>query len=389
MTGSPDKIRIALVHDWLTGMRGGEKCLEALCELYPEAALFTLIHNPGSVSPVIEGMEIHTSFVHKIPFAARHYRNLLPLFPAAIERFDMRGYDLVISSSHCVAKGAVPGPGSLHVCYCHTPMRYIWSMYDAYFGPGRGGRLASAVMPQLAKRLRRWDISSNTRVNRFVANSENVAGRIRKFYGREAVVIHPPVDTASTRLSAKSDGYYLIVSAFAPYKRIDLAIQAFNELGRKLVIVGTGQDEKPLKSMAGPEIEFAGWADARTLDSLYAGCRALIFPGEEDFGIVPLEAQCYGKPVIAYGAGGVLETVKGAWPDQGAEQGRPTGVFFRKQTAQDLKQAVLFSESMDFDPAQIRENALRFDKNVFKDKMRLFIQKSLEKGEDDVRSGQA
>ncbi|MBN1893629.1 glycosyltransferase [bacterium] len=366
-------------------MRGGEKCLEALCELYPGATLFTLIHNRGSVSPVIESMDIRTSFVQKIPFAARHYRNLLPLFPSAIERLDMRGYDLVISSSHCVAKGVIPRPSALHLCYCHTPMRYIWSMYDAYFGPGRSSGIAAMVMPDLAKRLRRWDVASSGRVNYFIANSENVHGRIRRYYNRDAAVIHPPVDTAVTRLSVRSDGYYLIVSAFAPYKRIDLAVRAFNELGRKLVIVGTGQDEKSLKSIAGPKIEFIGWADSRTLDSLYSGCRALIFPGEEDFGIVPVEAQCYGKPVIAYGAGGVLETVKGGWAGERPLRGA-TGVFFREQTVGDLKLAVLYSESLDFDPAAIRRNALRFDRRHFMESMQAFIQKAVS---EEARNVQA
>ncbi len=237
-------MKVALVHDWLTGMRGGEKCLEALCELFPSAAVFTLVHVKGSVSETIEKMEVRTSFVQGLPFARTKYRTMLPLFPAAIEQFDLRAFDLVISSSHCVAKGAIPGTEAAHVCYCHTPMRYVWAMYEEYFG---GDRLSAAKrfwVSLAANYLRTWDVASSQRVDAFVANSENVRRRIWRYYRRPAEVVFPPVDTKNTWLSTRDGGYFLIVSAFAPYKRLGLAVDVFSRLGEKLVIIGSGQEEK-------------------------------------------------------------------------------------------------------------------------------------------------
>ncbi len=371
-------MNIAFVHDWLTGMRGGEKCLEALCELFPEADLYTLVHIPGSVSPVIESHSINTSFIQKLPFVRKKYRSYLPLFPTAVELFDLGKYDTVVSSSHCAAKGIVPRPDAFHLCYCHTPMRYVWDMYGDYFGKGKLGRVSGWVVPPLANYLRMWDAASSVRVDRFVANSEHVRKRIGKYYGRDADVVHPPVDTRNTRASATDDGYYLVVSAFAPYKRLDLAVETFNRLGEKLVVVGSGQDEKRLKSAAKPNIEFVGWSEPERLRTFYAGCRALVFPGEEDFGIVPVEAQCWGKPVIAYGRGGVLETVNGHWADAAAKP-RPdaTGVFFRRQTVEDLSGAVRTFARIRFDPETVRKHALSFDKSIFQRKMRHLIQKGI------------
>ncbi len=360
-------MKTALIHDWLTGMRGGEKVLETLCGLFPEADVYTLLHVPGSVSPAIERHAIHASFIQKLPFASRKYRQYLPLFPAAIEQFDLRGYDLVLSSSHCAAKGVVPPPDAYHLCYCHTPMRYVWDMYADYFGPGRAGGLTKRTIPFFANYLRMWDAVNSVRVDRFAANSAHVQKRIKKYYGRESVVVHPPVETRRTRLSKTDDGYFLVVSAFVPYKRIDLAVSAFNRLGEKLLIVGSGPEEKRLKAMAGPRISFAGWADPATLDSYYANCRALVFPGEEDFGMVPVEAQCWGKPVIAFGRGGALETVKGHWAG-GAGKPAPscTGVFFRRQSAGDLAGAVKAFMRWRPVPETIRRHALKFDASVFR-----------------------
>ncbi|MEX2088527.1 MAG: glycosyltransferase, partial [Bacteroidota bacterium] len=303
------KPHIAIVHDWLTGMRGGEKVLEVLCELHPGADLFTLLHNPGTVSPAIERMSIRTSFVNSLPFKENGYRRYLPLFPRAIESFDFSPYDLILSTSHCVAKGAVPRAGALHICYCHTPMRYVWEMYDDYFGKGRAGVLTRAAMKFFAPRLRQWDVRSSDRVHFYVANSQNVARRIHRHYGRAADVIHPPVDTSLFRSSERDEGYYLIVSALVPYKRVDLAVRVFNILGERLLVVGKGPELETLKAMASKRIEFLGWQPDSELAGLYAGCRALVFPGVEDFGIVPLEAMASGKPVIAFGRGGALETV--------------------------------------------------------------------------------
>lgn len=384
-------MKVALVHDWLTGMRGGEKCLEALCELFPTATLFVLVHVKGSVSEAIEKMDIRTSFVQRLPFARKRYRSYLPLFPTAVEQFDMRPFDLVVSSSHCVAKGVIPRADSIHICYCNTPMRYVWAMYEEYFGAGRLRGFSRLAVPLFANYLRMWDVASSQRVDAFVANSENVRKRIWRYYRRESEVIFPPVDTESTWLSTEDDGYFLIVSAFAPYKRLDVAVEAFSRRKEKLVIVGTGQEEQKLRKMAGSNIEFVGWVAPENLGKYYANCRALIFPGEEDFGIVPVEAQCYGKPVIALGQGGVLETVSGRWLSeiQGSKrgqklekkeektQGKSTGIFFREQTAEQLIQAVEKFGELEFDPSFIRAHALRFDRAQFKNKMKELVERQL------------
>ncbi len=365
----PD-LKIALVHDWLTGMRGGEKVLEVLCDLYPQATLYTLLHNKGSVSKTIEDREIRTSFIDRMPLKARRYRNYLPLFPAAIESFDFSAYDLILSTSHAVAKGARPAPGALHICYCHTPMRYVWELYGEYFGPGRAGLVTRAAMSLVAPRLRAWDIRSSTRVHHFIANSRNVAGRIRQYYRRPADVIHPPVNLEQFLLSNEDDGYFLIVSALVPYKRVDLAIETFNRLGERLVIVGTGPELTRLKAIAAPKVEFLGWQSEVELAKLYARCRALIFPGIEDFGIVPLEAMASGKPVVAFGRGGALETVSD-------DPQRPTGVFFYEQTPEALKEAVLKLRTIKFDPRSIRKHAERFDRKIFKEEYKNYIEQKL------------
>lgn len=360
-------LNIALVHDWLTGMRGGEKVLEVLCELFPEATLLTLLHNKGSVSQTIERHRIRTSFIDRLPMKSKRYRNYLPLFPTAIDSMDFSDYDLILSTSHAVAKGAKPSPGALHICYCHTPMRYVWELYDEYFGPGKAGMLTRAAMSMIAPRLRMWDVRASDRVHHFVANSRNVAGRIRQYYRRPADVIYPPVSTDQFTVSEKDDGYYLIVSALVPYKRVDLAIHAARELGERLVIVGTGPETQKLMALAGRSVDFLGWKSDNELSQLYAGCRALIFPGIEDFGIVPLEAMASGKPVIAFGAGGALETVVEN-PDC------QTGIFFREQTVEALKAALRQLSVLQFDPHKIRKHAMRFDRSVFKESIRRFVE---------------
>ncbi len=255
-------MRVALVHDWLTGMRGGERCLEVFGELYPQADLYTLLHVPGTVSALIERRRIVTSFVQRLPGAARHYRHYLPLFPAAIERFDLRGYDLVLSSSHCVAKGVL-APGGPHVCYCFTPMRYVWDMYGEYFGPG-AGVLTRSLMPPVAAALRRWDRRASRRVDHFVAISHFVADRILRYYGRSAEVIYPPVDVQRFRLADEpAEDFYLVVSALAPYKRVDLAVAAATRLNQRLLVVGTGPEEAKLRALAGPHGGVPGLAERR------------------------------------------------------------------------------------------------------------------------------
>ena len=363
-------MRVALIHDWLTGMRGGERCLEVFCELFPDADLFTLLHVPGSVSALIERRRVVTSFVQRLPAVATRYRHYLPLFPRAVESFDLRGYDLVLSSSHCVAKGARPAPGTPHVCYCFTPMRYVWDLYDDYFGRG-AGRLTRIVMPPVARRLRRWDRESSARVDRFVAISRHVAARIDRDYGRRAEVIYPPVDVQRFEVAAGGDdGFYLVVSALSPYKRLDLAVQAAQRLGRRLLVVGWGPQERRLRALAGPGVEFLGRRPDEEVAELYRRCRAVLFPGVEDFGIVPLEAMAAGRPVIAFEAGGALETVVPPGGDR-----PPTGLFFRDQTVDALAEAMrrLESGAVAFEPKALRARAEEFDRVRFKDRIASFL----------------
>ncbi|MEK9627488.1 MAG: glycosyltransferase [Nitrospinota bacterium] len=381
-------MKIAIIHDWLTGMRGGEKCLEVLCKLYPEADLFTLLHLPGKVSPVIESHRIHTSFIQNLPFAESKYRYYLPLMPFAIETFDLKDYDLILSSSHCVAKSVKPGPRSLHICYCHTPMRYIWDQFDQYFGPGKSSWIAATAMKFIRGWLQRWDAKTSRRVTHFIANSAHVLKRIKKYYGKEATVIHPPVDTelfTPDEADVKRE-YFLIVSAFAPYKRLDLAVEAFNQLGLPFYVVGQGQDEKRLKEMAKSNIKFEGWLNNDQIRNHFSKCRAFVFCGEEDFGITLLEAQAMGRPVIAYGCGGALETVipdSQSWrPETGIPQdatSQPTGVFFYEQTPEALKNAIQHFEAIEsqFDANAIRKHAQQFDLSVYTERMKSFIEEKL------------
>jgi len=382
-------MKIAIVHDWLTGMRGGEKCLEVFCELYPSADLFTLFHIPGSVSPVIESHPIYTSFIQNLPFVKMNYRYYLPLMPFAIERFNFAGYDLILSSSHCVAKGVKPGPKSLHICYCHTPMRYIWDQFDQYFGRDTSGLISKTAMRILRPWLQNWDIRTSRRVDYFIANSCHVQNRINKYYGQDATVIHPPVDTGLFQPSDKErSNYFLIVSAFAPYKRLDLAVEAFNKLGYPFIIIGEGQCAEPLRRLARPNIQFEGWLDNSAIRSYYARCRAFVFCGEEDFGITLLEAQAMGRPVIALGRGGALETIipdSQTWkPETGIAQNRtsyPTGVFYYEQTPEALIRAIQHFESVEsqFDAQTIQKHAAQFDLVIYKDRIRNFIEERLKK----------
>jgi glycosyltransferase involved in cell wall biosynthesis len=360
--------RVALVHDWLTGMRGGERCLEVLCELFPEAPLFTLLHVPGSVTPQIEDRRIVTSFVQRLPRAAARYRYYLPAFPLAISRFDLSGYDLVVSMSHCVAKGARVAPGALHVCYCFSPMRYVWDLYDDYFGPGRGAA-ARVLVPPLAAALRRWD-RRTAGVHRFVAISRHIADRIRRVYDRPADVIPPPVDVQRFEIADAADDYYLVVGALVPYKRIDLAVGAATRVGRRLVVVGTGPEEARLRAMAGPTVTFLGWRPDTEVARLYARCRALLFPAVEDFGITPLEAAAAGRPTIALARGGALETMVGLDGD-----GAPTAVFFAEQSVEALVEAIARFEGAAerFDGKALRARAEAFDRPVFKQRLRDYI----------------
>jgi glycosyltransferase involved in cell wall biosynthesis len=358
-------MRIALVHDWLTGMRGGEAVLEALCRLFPGAPIFTLVHARGAVSPAIEaGREIRASFIGRLPFARTRWRAYLPLFPLAIESFDLSPFDLVVSTSHCVAKGAIPRPGARHVCYCHTPVRYAWDRFDDYFGPRSGTGPAKRALAALACHfLRTWDAASAPRVDRFIANSHFVASRIRRYYGREAEVLYPPVDCARFSIDPRGpEDYYLVVAALAPYKRIDHAIAACAARKRRLLIAGTGPERRRLERLArraGGRVEFLGRVPDEDLPGLYARCRAFLLPGVEDFGIAPLEAMASGRPVIALGEGGVLESVG------------PLGLLYAPATPAALADAIALDRRIDaIDPAALRARALEFDRPVFEARLR-------------------
>jgi glycosyltransferase involved in cell wall biosynthesis len=361
-------MRVALVHDWLTGMRGGEKVLLSLARLFPDAIIFTLLHVKGSVAPELESREIRTSFVQRLPGVARHYRRYLPLFPAAVGSFDLRGFDLVISSSHCVAKGARRGPQAVHVCYCFTPMRYVWDRYDDYFGPGKLGAPARWIVPHMAEALRAWDVATASRVDHFVADSRYVAGRIRRYYGRESDVILPPVDT---ELFTPGDGapgeYDLVVSAQAPYKRLELALEAYRGTGRRLKLVGTGPEAERLRAQAPPEAEFLGWVSDTALRDLYRGCRAVVMPGVEDFGIVPLEAMACGRPAVVFAQGGGAETVV---PGE-------TGVVFAEATPQALKAAIDSLQGISFNTVALRARAEAHSRQAFESRFRAFVERVL------------
>jgi len=365
-------MKVALVHDWLTGMRGGEKCLEVFCELYPDADLYTLVYVPDRVSPTIRRMNVRTSWLNRLPAAPRYFRYLLPLFPNAVERWDLSSYDLILSSSHCVAKGVLPHH-ALHIAYVHTPVRYVWDLHDAYFAGASGSFLSRVGLSLFRAYLQKWDVKSAARVHHFIASSANIAEKIERLYGRQSKVIYPPVDVARFSVGPDPRPFYLIVSALVHYKRIDVAIEAFNALKLPLKVVGSGPLRRSLEQRADKNIEFLGWLDDAKIAQLYASCQALIFPGEEDFGIVPLEAQASGRPVIALKRGGLLETVIGL--EESPSEENPTGIFFGEQNVASLCAAVRLYERNRhrFKPTLIRARAERFSRERFKQEIAAHI----------------
>jgi glycosyltransferase involved in cell wall biosynthesis len=365
-------VNVALVHDWLTGMRGGERVLERIARRFPAAPIHTLVWKPGSVSRELESHPIRTSFLQRLPGAAERYRWFLPLYPRAIESFDLSGYDAVISTSHAVAKGAIVPAGVPHLCYVHTPMRYIWELESQYFPPERfPGPLGWAVR-HTCGRLRAWDRATASRPTALVANSAHVADRIRRHWHREARVVHPGVDLARFTVGEDARDYYLLAGAMAPYKRLDLALAAFARLKRPLVVAGSGQDEARLRAIAPAHASFRPWLADGELAQLLAGAKALVFPGEEDFGLLPVEAMASGTPVIAYGRGGVLETVgRTLAPDAlarvlgGGCARAPGGILFGTQTADAVAHAVEAFERERFDPWALRALAEPFSNERF------------------------
>ena len=345
--------RAAVVHEWLTVPGGSEKVALRILGLLGQADLYAAVYRPGAF-PELAGTPVHTTFLDRLPGARSHYQRLLPLMTAAYEQLDLSPYELVVSSSHSCAKNVLTPPGTFHLCYCHTPMRHAWEPTKLRDEPI--GRLERVLLPSLLARLRRDDLAGASRVDRFVANSAHVANRIRKYYRRRAVVVHPPVEVAPFLAAPRSPGdAYLVVSRLVPYKRVDLAVEACTRLGRPLVVVGDGRDRERLEARAGPSVSFLGHANLPTLVDLMTGSKALLFPGEEDFGMVPVEAQAAGTPVIAYGVGGVRDSVVDG----------STGVLFGDQTVDGLCRAIERFERLAFDPDAARENAARFAPDRF------------------------
>ncbi len=351
--------KVAIVHYWLVGMRGGEKVLEALCEMYPQADIFTHVYRPEAMSPTISAHKVVTSFISRLPRPAKFYKRYLPLMPMALEQLDLRGYDLIISSESGPAKGIIPPAGAVHICYCHSPMRYIWNMFHDY--RERTGFISRLIIPFLAHYIRLWDAVSAGRVHTFVANSQTVARRLKTYYGRDSIVIHPPVDTAAFApvAAAELGDFYLMVGELVRYKRPELAVMAFNRADIPFVVIGGGEMLDELRRLAAPNVKILGPQPFDVLRTHYARCRALVFPGEEDFGIVPLEAMASGRPVIAYGRGGATETVIDG----------VTGVLFEEQSEDAILDAMRRLDSLGLDPSACVERAEQFGLERFKIEM--------------------
>lgn len=359
-------MRVAIVHHWFVTRGGGERVAECIASLFPDAEIFTLVADSPGIPAGLSGRKLHTSFLQWIPLAKQYHRHMMPFYAMATEGLDLTGFDLVISSDSGPIKGVRVGPGAVHICYCHSPMRYLYDGYEAY--RAQMGPVTRALFTATAKWLRAWDLRAAKRVSYFIANSEYVSTRIRRYYQRESRVIHPPIDLRLARVVATPGSHYLCAGRLVGYKRTELMIEACARLGRKLRIAGTGPEEIRLKKMANSGVTFLGELSNEALWQEYAECRALLFAADEDFGMVPLEAQACGRPVIAYGEGGSLETVRG----YGEE---PTGVYFREQTVESLMDGILrFETTMGmFDPAMIQQRAVEFSTEVFLRRMREFV----------------
>ena len=356
-------MRVAIVHYWLLGMRGGESVVESLCRMFPDADIFTLFYDPSRISETIRAHQVTASYLNPL---RRHYRRLLPLMPSALESFDLRGYDLVISSESGPAKGVIASAAARHICYCHTPMRYLWELYPAYLNEWTTGRIQRMMMRLVTPHLRLWDYSSAARVDRFVANSENVRRRIWKTYRRTSDVVHPPVDVEAF-YHRPSEDRFLIVSELVSYKRLDYAIRHFSRTGRRLCVVGDGPEYRNLKRQSGASVEFCGRVSSANLQELYARSRALVVPGEEDFGITMVEALASGKPILALGRGGACEIVP--------EEGMRGGVLYQRPTEADLENALGSLELMEQEvqPKRLQRWAAQFSESAFQKKMRRIL----------------
>lgn len=358
--------RVALVHDYLNQYGGAERVLEELHALWPDAPIFTSIYDRAGMPAAYRAWDIRPTFMQRLPAIHRHHQPYLPVYPLAFARLDLRGYDLVLSSSSAFAKNVYPAPGALHLCYCHSPMRFAWNFHD-YARREKLGRISSALLFPLLRSVRLWDAAGTRRVDHLIANSRTVAARIARFYGREATVIHPPVRTtriaAASQLGHEPEEYFLLVSRLVPYKRLDIVVEAFTRLSLPLRVVGEGRDRPALAALAGPTVRFLGWVGDEEKARLYARCQATLFPAEDDFGIAQVEAQAAGRPVIAFRAGGALETVRDG----------VTGLFFDAQTPEAVIAAVHRFQEQRFDPATIAAHARSFDAALFRQRITEFV----------------
>lgn len=360
-------MKVAIVHDWLTIYGGSESIVRIMHDFYPDAPIYTTVYDKKNMPEDFAKMDIRPSFIQKLPFAKKKYTSYLMLMPYAFEQFDLSEYDLVISSNTSCSKGVITGANTLHICYCNTPMRYGWDFYHEYVSPK--GKFARFVIAWMMKSIRQWDRLSADRVDAFIANSNNVAKRIKKHYRRPSKVIYPPVRTSMFQKSEVDDGYYLVVSRLVPYKRIDLVAEAFTKLNLPLKIIGDGSEYKAVAAKAGPNVQMLGRVDDDAVLEAMQHCHAFLFPGEEDFGITPIEAQACGKPVIALGKGGALETV----------EADKTGVFFAEQTVESVAEAVERFEKIQFDSDYIRNHAEKFSEERFRKELKEFFDSEYEK----------
>lgn len=362
-------MKVALVHDYLIQYGGAERVLESFCEIFPGAPIFTMAYDEQMTNGAFKNRKIHTSFLQKIPFINSHHRAYPLLMPLAIEQFDFSEYDIVLSDSNSYAKGIITGPETLHITYCHTPMRYAWDDCHRHMREFKYSKITKKLLPFGISYLRLWDSASSDRPDKYIANSKFVSDRIKKYYKQNSEVIYPPVNTDSFKISEEIKGYYLMVGRALPYKRFDIAIKAFNKLKLPLKIISRGPEIKKLKKIANSNIEFLGYLDDKATSEYYANCEALIFPSEEDFGIIPLEAMASGRPVIAYRNGGALETISE----------NITGLFFEEQTPESIIEAVKRFDASNFSPLQIRAYTERFNKNIFQTNIKAFIDREYAK----------
>jgi glycosyltransferase involved in cell wall biosynthesis len=372
------ELKVAIVHYWLVSMRGGEKVIESMCRIFPQADIYTMVCRPEGISDTIKAHRITTSFLQKIPGGVKAYQNLLPLMPFAVEAFDLSDYDLIISSDTNVTKGVVAPMEVLHVNYCHTPMRYAWDMYHDYMGGSGLGRAKKLAMAMVMNWLRVWDVAASNRIECFFANSKYVKKRIAKHYRRDSTVVYPPVELEAFAPRPDTKDFYLVLGQIIPYKRIDIAVEAFNRLGKPLVVIGEGSEAEKLRAKAKPNIRFLGRQPFPVIQEHFATCRAFVFPGVEDFGITPVEAQASGRPVLAYGRGGALETVIDG----------ETGLLFREQTPEALMDAVerLEAGRHSITPEKCVRNAARFSEERFRADLESALRDALAKHRSEMEA---